>query len=62
MLAYGRNSKWAHYMWLDPEGSWSTTTSLQFNTDYMKAVSLSKWEHYLMGGRTYDYHGDGSTR
>ena len=62
MLAYGRNSKWGHYMWLDPEGSWSTTTSLQFNNDYMKAVSLSKHEHYLMGGRTYGYHGDGSTR
>ena len=62
MIVYGRNSKNTNYMWLDPESNWGSTTKSSFNTDYMKAVSLSKWEHYLMGGRTYGYHGDGSTR
>jgi len=62
MIVYGRNSKTTNYMWLDPESSWSTTTASSFNTDFMKAVSLSKWEHYLMGGRTSSYHGDGSRR
>ena len=49
-------------MHLDPESGWSYQTQSIFRNNYMKAVSLSKWEHYLMGGLTNAYHGDNKPR
>ena len=59
---YGSDSYNVNYMNLDPESGWSYQTGSAFRNNYMKAVSLSRWEHYLMGGLTNGYHGDNSAR
>ena len=62
LLVYGSDAKYVNFMWLDPESGWSYTTQSPFRNNYMKAVSLSRWEHYLMGGHTAGYHGDRNSR
>ena len=59
---YGSDAYRVNYMWLDPEGGWSYMTESPFRNNYMKAVSLSRWEHYLMGGLSNSYHGDNNAR
>ena len=59
---YGTDSKVVNWMWLDPVDccSWSTMAEAIYKFQYVHAVSLTKWEAYLMGGNS-DYHGQ-STR
>ena len=49
-------------MHLDPASGWSYMQQSQFRNNYMQAVSLSRWEHYLMGGLSNGFHGDNSAR
>ena len=61
LAVYGANSKTVNYMWLDPDVCcWSTMVEAIYKFQYVHAVSLTKWEAYLMGGNS-DYHGQ-STR
>ena len=61
LAVYGANSKTVNYMWLDPDVCcWSTMAEAIYKFQYVHAVSLTKWEAYLMGGNS-DYHGQ-STR
>ena len=50
-----------NYMWLDPEQCcWSTMAAAVYKTQYVFGVSLTKWEAYLLGGKSSQH--DKSTR
>ena len=50
-----------NYMWLDPEQCcWSTMAAAVYKTQYVFGVSLTKWEAYLLGGKSSQH--DQSTR
>ena len=62
IIIYGADSYYVNYMHLDPASGWSYMQQSQFRNNYMQAVSLSRWEHYLMGGLSNGFHGDNSAR
>ena len=56
-----RWSTTVNYMWLDPEQCcWSTMAAAVYKTQYVFGVSLTKWEAYLLGGKSSQH--DQSTR
>ena len=61
IVVYGIWARRVNYVWLDPAGSWSTMEESHFHNEYMYAVSVSKYEHYIMGGKS-NRHGDITTR
>ena len=61
LLVYGRWSTTVNYMWLDPEQCcWSTMAAAVYKTQFVFGVSLTKWEAYLLGGKSSQH--DQSTR
>ena len=61
LAVYGGNSKTVNWIWLDCAwGEWGTMKEAIYKFLNVHAVSLTKWEAYLMGGNS-DYHGQ-STR
>ena len=61
IIVYGRWTTRVNFIWLDPTGSWGTMEDSQFYSQYMYAVSLTKYESYIMGGKT-NWHGDVTSR
>ena len=61
LIVYGRSSSTVNCIWMDPWGSWTTCTSGYSSSQYQYIVSLTKFEHYLMGGYT-STHSSPSTR
>ena len=52
--------KAVHYMYLDNFGVWGTMVNAIYDYQFVFGVSLTKWEAYLMGGKS-NQHG-ASTR
>ena len=61
IVVYGIWSRRVNYVWLDPPSTWSTMDESHFHNEYMHAVSVTKYEHYIMGGKS-NRHGDITTR
>ena len=61
IVVYGIWERRVNYVWLDPPSDWSTMEESHFHNQYMYAVSVSKYEHYIMGGQS-NRHGDITTR
>ena len=58
---YGRWTYRVNYIWLDPTGNWGRMEDSSFYSHYMYAVSLTKYESYIMGGKT-NMHGEVTSR
>ena len=61
MFVHGSWSKSTNCMWMDPEESWSYCTSAIYYFEDVHSVTVSKHEHYLLGGQS-NQHGAASTR
>ena len=61
IIVYGIWARRVNAVWLDPQTGWHTIEESHFHNEYMYAVSVSKYEHYIMGGKS-NRHGDVTTR
>ena len=56
LVVYGSYSTTVNFKWLDPHGGWTTISASQHNNEWMKSVSVTNYEHYLMGGYTSNHY------
>ena len=61
LVVHASYSTRVQLMWLDPQSSWTTMTSSITSMHSMRVISVTKFEHYLVGGYT-SRHGGRSTR